>query len=73
MSEKSVHDYQSMFIKALEQCKQWGFKDQITRACLSILSNIAEGMEKESIKEQPDSWKYLKDQPLNSPPRSTLA
>ncbi len=38
--------------KTLEQCKQWGFKDQITRACLSIPSNIAEGMEKESLKEQ---------------------
>ncbi|MCP3675036.1 MAG: four helix bundle protein [Gammaproteobacteria bacterium] len=38
--------------KTLEQCKQWGFKDQITRACLSIPSNIAEGMEKESHKEQ---------------------
>jgi len=36
----------------LEHCKQWGFKDQITRACLSIPSNIAEGMEKESTKEQ---------------------
>ena len=38
--------------KTLEQCKQWGFKDQITRTCLSIPSNIAEGMEKESLKEQ---------------------
>ncbi len=38
--------------KTLEQCEQWGFKDQNTRACLSIPSNIAEGMEKESIKEQ---------------------
>jgi four helix bundle protein len=31
--------------------KDYTFKDQITRSSLSIASNIAEGMEKESIKE----------------------
>ena len=38
--------------KAFKECKDYGFKDQITRAGLSIPSNIAEGMEKESVKEQ---------------------
>ena len=38
--------------KNLNTCKDFGFRDQITRSCLSIPSNIAEGMEKESIKEQ---------------------
>ena len=38
--------------KALSNLKDYGFKDQITRSALSIPSNIAEGMEKESIKEQ---------------------
>ena len=38
--------------KALKMCNDFGFKDQITRSCLSIPSNIAEGMEKESAKEQ---------------------
>jgi len=38
--------------KAFKKCKDFGFKDQITRAGLSIPSNIAEGMEKESNKEQ---------------------
>jgi len=33
-------------------CKDFGFKDQITRASLSIPSNIAEGLEKASIKDQ---------------------
>ncbi len=31
--------------------KDYSFKDQITRSSLSIASNIAEGMEKEYIKE----------------------
>ncbi|WP_418184853.1 four helix bundle protein [Aliarcobacter vitoriensis] len=38
--------------KKFVNLKDYGFKDQITRAGLSIPSNIAEGMEKESIKEQ---------------------
>ena len=38
--------------KAFKECRDYGFKDQITRAGLSIPSNIAEGMEKESYKEQ---------------------
>ncbi len=38
--------------KSFSKLKDYGFKDQITRARLSIPSNIAEGMEKESIKDQ---------------------
>lgn len=38
--------------KAFATCKDFGFKDQITRAGLSIPSNIPEGMEKSSTKEQ---------------------
>ena len=38
--------------QAFKECKDYGFKDQITRSGLSIPSNIAEGMEKESSKEQ---------------------
>nr|WP_281951484.1 four helix bundle protein [Nitrosophilus kaiyonis] len=30
----------------------FGFKNQITKSSLSIASNIAEGMEKESLKER---------------------
>jgi len=32
--------------------KDYGFKDQITRSCLSIPSNIAEGLEKNYEKEK---------------------
>ena len=35
-----------------KESKDYGFKDQITRSSLSIGSNIAEGMEKESNREK---------------------
>lgn len=38
------------------ESKDFGFRDQISRSGLSIPSNIAEGMEKESVKER---IKYL--------------
>jgi len=38
--------------KHFSSCKDYGFKDQITRSGLSIASNIAEGMEKDSNKEK---------------------
>ena len=38
--------------KLFVNSKDFGFKDQITRSALSIASNIAEGMEKESNKEK---------------------
>jgi four helix bundle protein len=38
--------------KVFSTCKDFGFKDQITRSSLSIGSNIAEGLEKESPKEK---------------------
>ncbi len=38
--------------KAFAGCKDFGFKDQITRASLSIPSNIAEGMEKATVRDQ---------------------
>ena len=37
--------------KHLAGCRDYGFKDQIARSSLSIGSNIAEGVEKESSKE----------------------
>ena len=38
--------------KHFADLKDFGFKDQITRSSLSIASNIAEGLEKESDKEK---------------------
>ena len=35
----------------LNECRDYSFKDQICRASVSIASNIAEGMERDSVKE----------------------
>ena len=35
----------------LRECRDYGFKDQICRASVSVPSNIAEGMERHSAKE----------------------
>ncbi len=36
--------------KYFKECKDYGFKDQITRSSLSIASNISEGLEKEKVR-----------------------
>jgi four helix bundle protein len=46
--------------KALVDLKDYGFRDQITRAGLSIPSNIAEGHERESDKEIANFLNYAK-------------
>ena len=37
--------------KVLAECRDFGFKDQVTRSALSVPSNIAEGYERNSLKE----------------------
>ncbi|USH03282.1 four helix bundle protein [Grimontia kaedaensis] len=37
--------------KQMDSCKNFGFKDQLTRSALSIASNIAEGEERETANE----------------------
>ena len=46
--------------KATETVQNWGFKDQITRSGLSVPSNIAEGEERETIKEKVRFLYYAK-------------
>ncbi|AVV86029.1 MULTISPECIES: four helix bundle protein [Shewanella] len=38
--------------RVTESVSNWGFKDQITRSGLSVPSNIAEGEERETLKDQ---------------------
>ncbi len=46
--------------KGLASCKDYGFKDQITRSSLSIPSNIAEGFERASNKDSNKFFYYAK-------------
>ena len=48
--KKSV-DVSTLIYKILQECRDYGFKDQICRASVSVASNIAEGMERDSKKE----------------------
>ncbi|MFI4911172.1 MAG: four helix bundle protein [Sedimentisphaeraceae bacterium JB056] len=46
--------------KSFVDCKDFGFKDQITRSSLSVPSNIAEGSERNSKKDFVRFLKYAK-------------
>jgi len=46
--------------KKLDRLHNFGFRDQITRSVLSIPSNIAEGFERESVKECLQFLSYAK-------------
>ena len=46
--------------KELQELKDFGFKDQITRSGLSIPSNIAEGIDRNSDKETINFLSYAK-------------
>ncbi len=46
--------------KELSGLKDYGFRDQITRSGLSIPSNIAEGIQRESAKECVNFLSYAK-------------
>ncbi|NOR71868.1 MAG: four helix bundle protein [Methylomarinum sp.] len=46
--------------KELANCKDYGFKDQITRSSLSIPSNIAEGYERGTDKDSSRFFYYAK-------------
>ena len=46
--------------KATAKLRDYGYRDQITRAGLSISSNIAEGYERDSNKEKANFLKYAK-------------
>ena len=44
----------------LTNCRDFGFKDQITRSALSVASNIAEGYERDSNRDRIKFLNYAK-------------
>ena len=48
--QKSV-DLSVRIYEAMRDCRDYGFKDQVCRASVSVPSNIAEGLERNSKKE----------------------
>lgn len=55
------------------QSKEYGFRDQITCAGLSIPSNIAEGMERETLADNARFRRLPKALAASLEPRFTLA
>jgi len=46
--------------RALRECRDYGFRDQITRSCVSVPSNIAEGAERNTKPEFAQFLGYAK-------------
>ncbi len=46
--------------RALENCREFGFKDQVTRSALSIPSNIAEGYERDTSRDRVEFLHYAR-------------
>jgi len=57
---KRAMELSASIYKELQNLKDYGFKDQITRSGLSIPSNIAEGFERISNKESINFLSYAK-------------
>ena len=43
-----------------KDCKDYGFKDQVTRSAVSVPSNIAEGIERETVNDESKFLYYAK-------------
>jgi four helix bundle protein len=57
--KRSAH-LSAKIYRTLQELKDYGFRDQITRSSLSISSNIAEGFERDSQRESVVFLSYAK-------------
>ena len=57
--QKSV-DLSVRIYEVMRDCRDYGFKDQVCRASVSVPSNIAEGLERHSKKENRSFLAYIK-------------
>ncbi len=48
---KKSKELSMQWYSVLKNCRDYAFRDQILRACVSIMNNIAEGFERRSDKE----------------------
>lgn len=48
MSWQKAKELTIIVYSEFSKCRDFGFKDQILRACVSVVNNIAEGFERKS-------------------------
>lgn len=61
---KMAREITNQIYSDFKNCKDYSFKDQVTRAGISVMNNISEGFCRSSDAESGTSSIYRKDQPV---------